>query len=28
MAYGKIISVGPPDKVISDPHVIEAYLGA
>ncbi|MGD0636568.1 MAG: ABC transporter ATP-binding protein [Nitrososphaerales archaeon] len=28
MAYGKIISTGSPDQVISDPHVIEAYLGA
>jgi len=28
MAYGKIISTGSPDKVISDPHVVEAYLGA
>jgi branched-chain amino acid transport system ATP-binding protein len=28
MAYGKIVSTGAPDKVISDPRVIEAYLGA
>ncbi len=28
MAYGKIISTGSPDQVISDPHVVEAYLGA
>jgi branched-chain amino acid transport system ATP-binding protein len=28
MAYGKLISAGSPDSVISDPRVIEAYIGA
>jgi branched-chain amino acid transport system ATP-binding protein len=28
MAYGKLVSAGKPDKVLSDPRVIEAYLGA
>ncbi|MDQ3095352.1 MAG: ABC transporter ATP-binding protein, partial [Actinomycetota bacterium] len=28
MAQGRIISEGPPDAVMSDPRVIDAYLGA
>jgi branched-chain amino acid transport system ATP-binding protein len=28
MAYGKLITSGSPDSVISDPRVIEAYIGA
>lgn len=28
MAYGKIIASGAPQEVISNPHVIESYLGA
>ncbi len=28
MAQGKIISEGPPDTVMADPRVIDAYLGA
>ena len=28
MAQGQIISEGPPDTVMADPRVIDAYLGA
>jgi branched-chain amino acid transport system ATP-binding protein len=28
MAYGRLITSGSPDSVISDPRVIEAYIGA
>jgi branched-chain amino acid transport system ATP-binding protein len=28
MAYGKLVAVGKPDTVMSDPRVVEAYLGA
>jgi branched-chain amino acid transport system ATP-binding protein len=28
MAQGKIISEGPPETVMADPRVIDAYLGA
>jgi len=28
MAQGKIVAEGPPDAVMADPAVIDAYLGA
>jgi len=28
LEYGRKVAEGPPEKVISDPHIIEAYLGA
>jgi branched-chain amino acid transport system ATP-binding protein len=28
MAQGKIVAEGPPDSVMADPRVIDAYLGA
>ena len=28
MAYGKLVAMGKPDVVMSDPRVVEAYLGA
>jgi branched-chain amino acid transport system ATP-binding protein len=28
MAYGRVVSEGPPQKVLTDPAVVEAYLGA
>jgi len=28
MAQGKVVAEGPPDSVMSNPAVIDAYLGA
>jgi branched-chain amino acid transport system ATP-binding protein len=28
MAEGKVVAEGPPDQVMNDPAVIDAYLGA